>query len=331
MSNRERQRRSSLPVISAAGESKCHASVEQISFLRGVQAAHSGFSGVAKSSILKNVCYDSGRFGRMRARTLITCFCFVGVLLSAQSAELQGIAHVAFRVSNLDRTRQFYEKLGFEQAFEFRDEQGRPAQSFIKINDHQFIELYSRTQDSQPLGVTHVCYETRDIESIRSAYVKAGLNPPEVKKARAGNLLLVLHDPDGQLVEYTQYLPGSLHWQDRGKHLASLWVADHLEQVTLSVRYPEAEFAFYSEKLGFTTAHGGSHTAVQIGNDELKFAPATGNTTGKIAFGVPSQKEAYSVLEKRGLAPKMLDGMAQITDPDGNVTVFVEVPQHDKR
>ena len=60
------------------------------------------------------------------------------------------------------------------------------------------------------MGLIHICYEVHDIESLRNAYIKLGLNPPEAKKFRAGNLLFVLRDPEGQIVEFTQYLPGSL-------------------------------------------------------------------------------------------------------------------------
>ncbi len=58
-----------------------------------------------------------------------------------------------------------------------------------------------------------------DIESLHKAYVAAGLQPTEPKKARAGNLLFVMHGPDNQLLEYTQYMPDSLHSLSHGKHL----------------------------------------------------------------------------------------------------------------
>ena len=53
-----------------------------------------------------------------------------------------GIAHVALRVKNLAASVDFYEKLGFEQAFDLRKD-NIPYESFIKINDTQFIELHA--------------------------------------------------------------------------------------------------------------------------------------------------------------------------------------------
>ena len=63
---------------------------------------------------------------------------------------LNGIAHVAIRVHDLAASVAFYEKLGFEQAFDLR-KNDVPYESFIKINDNQFIELYPVTdKDSHP-------------------------------------------------------------------------------------------------------------------------------------------------------------------------------------
>jgi len=137
----------------------------------------------------------------------------------AQSTDLTGIAHVALRLNDLEKSREFYRTLGFEQPFEFTDA-GKISVAYIKVNDRQFIELIPRTSDSQPGGILHICFEAADIESVHQAYVERGLQPTEAKKARAGNLLFVMHGPDNQLLEYTQYMPDSLHSLDRGKHLS---------------------------------------------------------------------------------------------------------------
>src|SRR6202789_490300 len=58
---------------------------------------------------------------------------------------INGIAHIAIRVHDLAVSVAFYEKLGFEQAFDLSKD-GVPSESFIKINDTQFIELYPATE-----------------------------------------------------------------------------------------------------------------------------------------------------------------------------------------
>ena len=76
-----------------------------------------------------------------------------------------------------------------------------------------------------------------------------GLQPTEPKKARAGNLLFVMHGPDDQLLEYTQYMPESLHSLDRGKHLGDR-ISSHILEATTPVRDLGGERAYYTDKLG---------------------------------------------------------------------------------
>ena len=65
------------------------------------------------------------------------------------SPSLAGMAHVAFRVTDLSRSREFYPTLDFVEAFEFHDP-GKPPVSYVKINNRQFIELYGGADDSHP-------------------------------------------------------------------------------------------------------------------------------------------------------------------------------------
>jgi len=165
---------------------------------------------------------------------LVIWWLFLAALLvtpaSEPSPELAGIAHVALRVADVEKSREFFGRLGFEQSFEFADP-GKPPVAYIKINDRQFVELYQRVDASQPVALLHICYEASDIQALRNEYLQRGLDPSEIRKFRAGNLLFTLHGPEGELLEYTQYLPGSLHVEDRGKHLGARRVSDHLLRV----------------------------------------------------------------------------------------------------
>lgn len=258
----------------------------------------------------------------MRTKILIPLvLCLASTLVSAQASNLNGIAHVAFRVSDLDKARQFYGKLGFEQAFDFKDDHGNVTQAFIKINDRQFIELYPRTQEGQPVGLTHVCYEASDIESVRSFYVKQGLNPPDAKKARAGNLLFIMHDPEDQVVEFTQYMPGSLHSEDQGKHLGAHRIADHLSGAILPVTNLAREREYYARVLE-EVSQAGVPAAYKAGPDEVKLEPVAKSAMGTIILRTDDEKRAERSLQELGFGPKQVDGAVQITDPDGNVFVF---------
>ena len=141
----------------------------------------------------------------MLLRISALLFSFLCAIRAPDSAtSLAGIAHVAFCVRDFNKSRDFYRVLGFEEAFSFVDP-GKPPVSYVKVNDRQFIELYGRAHDSQPLGLMHVCYEASDIQSVWNEYAKRGIDSPQPRKALAGNLLFLFRDPENQIVEFTQW------------------------------------------------------------------------------------------------------------------------------
>jgi catechol 2,3-dioxygenase-like lactoylglutathione lyase family enzyme len=146
-----------------------------------------------------------------------------GLAAQAQTGTplLAGIAHVAIRVSDLNRSRNFYQKLGFEEAFTLTKD-GVVTESFLKVSDQQFIEMYPQQQPSQPIGFMHVCFEGADLEALNREYLARGLSPTPVKRAGAGNLLFTMEGPEKQNIEYTQYMPGSLHSDGDVRHRQGL-------------------------------------------------------------------------------------------------------------
>ncbi len=258
-------------------------------------------------------------------KTLLVAFLglWCSLNLYAQSPDLTGIAHVAFRVNDLQKSREFYSRLGFQQAFEFMDA-GKASVAYIKVNDRQFIELIPRTSDSQPGGILHICFEAADIESVHKAYVEHGLQPTEAKKARAGNLLFVMHGPDGQLLEYTQYMPDSLHSLDHGKHLGDR-MSTHMLEATTAVRDLAAEHTYYTEKLAFKRSTSDENEMYVAGNsgDKVKLQADTPATKPEIVFTVTNVRQAERELRHRGFKVEKSHHAVSITDPDGAVIVFV--------
>jgi catechol 2,3-dioxygenase-like lactoylglutathione lyase family enzyme len=255
---------------------------------------------------------------------------FIGLfcvsLCSAQPASLSGIAHVAFRVADLEAARTFYNKLGFEQFFEMK--QGdRTTEAFLKINDRQFIELYPRTDPSQPIGLMHVCYESSNLEALHAEYLQRGLTVSDVRKAGAGNMLMVMRDPEGQTIEYTQYMPGSRHFEDRGKHLGTLRVAQLMMGATSPARDVAVIRTFYAEKLGFTEIDHAIPARLRMPGDsgqELDIAAGGPAVKSGVQFGVADLKHTAETLTSLGLAVKATPTLLTVADPDGAVVSFVK-------
>ncbi len=257
-------------------------------------------------------------------RTLLTGI-FCATLAWAQSPALSGIAHVAFRVADIEAGRAFYHKLGFEQAFEFT-KAGKTWEAFFKVNDRQFIELYPRTEDTQPIGLMHVCYEASALEAVHGEYLKREAKPSAFRKGGAGNLLFSLHDPEEATIEYTQYLPGSRHSEDRGKHLGAQRVSQQLVGAAFPVRDLAAVRAFYTGKLGFEALGRGAPARLRVAGGsghEIELRPAGERAKPGLSFAVPDLRRAAAELRSRGLAVKTSRTAVSITDPDGVTIQFV--------
>jgi catechol 2,3-dioxygenase-like lactoylglutathione lyase family enzyme len=248
---------------------------------------------------------------------------------------LAGIAHAAFRVADLDASRAFYSKLGFEEAFAF-DKDGVTTQSFIKINDRQFIELYPRAQPTDPIGFLHVCFESEDIVTLHAFYQGRGLTPTPVRKAAAGNLLFTLEGPEKQNIEYTEYMPGSRHSNDSGQHLGKDRIATAIVAAALDMHDPRAAETFYIDKLAFShgkhlepEAKNSSNVWLQLPGtsaQSIAFIPHGADSAFRLLLAVDNLKQAASRLQTLNIPFNKNGASLAIHDPDGNILVFVSAP-----
>jgi catechol 2,3-dioxygenase-like lactoylglutathione lyase family enzyme len=248
----------------------------------------------------------------------------------APDAGITGIAHVAFRVSDLDREIAFLGKLGYEESFAMTNN-GKTTEVFVKINDRQFIELYPQTDASQPLGWMHVCYEAGDLNALVTYYVSIGLKAAPVRKAGAGNLISSMNDPEGHVTEFTQYMPGSRHTLDRGQHLGTNRVSTDLIGFDLPVVGFAAEKQFYIQ-LGFEAedADGNVRLTTPGAPDvRLELRPMHPGAQPQFFFPVPDARKAADALKDAGVKPERNGKLVFVHDPDGNVLVFLETgPAH---
>ncbi len=201
-----------------------------------------------------------------------------------QTPPFNGTAHIAIRVQSIADSLAFYNKLGYQQAFAWT-RGDVTTQSFLKLNDTQYIELYPAGPSGPPRtpaaaaapgtapapaqpparpptpstsAFMHLCFEGADLHALHDFYVAEGLTPSPVNTAAAGNLLFTLRGPQQatspQNIEYTQYMPGSKHTLDFGQHLSPDRVADKMTVVVLAMQDPAAARDYYLTKLGFTAS-----------------------------------------------------------------------------
>jgi catechol 2,3-dioxygenase-like lactoylglutathione lyase family enzyme len=246
---------------------------------------------------------------------------------TTQTPELTGIAHVAIRVSDLLRSRAFYEKLGFEEAFAL-DQSGAPTEAFLKVNDKQFIELYPQRQPAQQIGFMHVCFESADLNGLHDSYIRRGLTPTAVRRARAGNLLFTMEGPEKQNIEYTQYMLGSRHTNDRGQHLGPHRISKKIQAAGVLMQDPVAARTFYTDKLAFTPVK--AIKPAQIGlalpgapDQKIEIVQQSSQSVFELFFSVANLRQTSVQLKELKIPMAKHDKTLSITDPDGNRLVFI--------
>jgi catechol 2,3-dioxygenase-like lactoylglutathione lyase family enzyme len=246
---------------------------------------------------------------------------------SSSTPPFNGIAHIALRVHDLAASTAFYEKLGFEQAFDLRKDDV-PYESFIKINDTQFIELYPATQHDPTIGFLHLCFEGADLEAIYQDYANRGLTPTPIRQADAGNLLFTMAGPGQpfgpQSIEYTQYMPDSLHSNDQGKHIGPDRIAEKIIAVALAMQDTAAARDFYINQLNFKPIAGDQMDLHMPGNSgqEVEIVSASLGSAARITLQSESLSKAARHLHKEGVTTTKNGATLTITDPDGNIIVL---------
>jgi catechol 2,3-dioxygenase-like lactoylglutathione lyase family enzyme len=187
---------------------------------------------------------------------------------------ITGVSHVALWVADLGRSRAFYKGyLGFDEPFTLGDGAGGVLLTWIKVNDRQTLELFPVSAHTPPNGdrLYHLALETDDAQGmlayLRARGVKAPGGKPlpaEAKPGRIGNLNYFTEDPDGHIVEFTQYLPNGWTLQKAGQFLPPTRIAHRISHVGFAVGDLPASLRFYVGILGFREFWRGSSNGTTL-------------------------------------------------------------------
>jgi rhamnogalacturonyl hydrolase YesR/catechol 2,3-dioxygenase-like lactoylglutathione lyase family enzyme len=236
---------------------------------------------------------------------------------SAKRPHITGISHVGYFVSDLPKAIAFWhELLGFDEAYDLKKQGSDEARiAFIKINDHQHIELFNEAPTSPPNMMSHLCFSVDDIEQMR-AYLRAkgfAVKPDNGAKTRAGDYAFEIKDPDGTLIEFVQSLPSGLEAQSAGKFMPASRIASAIYHVGFLVGDSEKSIAFYNDILGFNETWRGASDPSELswinmqvpdGSDYIELMlyhklPTTFGGKNHISLAVPNVEKAIAELEAR--------------------------------
>jgi catechol 2,3-dioxygenase-like lactoylglutathione lyase family enzyme len=205
------------------------------------------------------------------AALLVAVTMFSPKLHAQEKPRIIGMAHMAYYVSDLKQARDYYEGfLGFEEAFTLKNPDGTDHVVFIKINDHQFIELYA--EPVKNYGYIHDAgFETNDAKGMRAHLASLGVSvPANVTKNEEGDLSFEFLDPSGFTIQIVQYLPGSKVTATKGQFMPPGRISDHIDHIGLLIKDRDETWKFYSDAFGFTKEGDGSKMAVPGSADRFE-------------------------------------------------------------
>lgn len=263
-----------------------------------------------------------------------------------------GISHAAFYVTDMAKARAFYEGfLGYAEPFTLPRKNGGEL-VWIKINDHQSIELFPGSEVSPEADrLYHIALETDDAEGMRLYLKSKGVAVPDkTGVGKIGNKNYFIKDPNGVTVEIVEYMPDSWTMREKGKFLPDTRISTHMPHVGVLVGQLEASMKFYGDILGMSEIwRGGAgkmlswvNLRVPDGTDYIEFmlynkAPTreTMLTKHHICLEVEDVEKAGAILAQRTLpegcrpADAMktgVNGKRQINyfDPDGTRVEIME-------
>src|SRR5215471_11811286 len=94
-------------------------------------------------------------------------------------APIVGLSHIALYVHDIGKSRAFYKDfLGFDEPYSLTNKDGALHLTWIKINDHQSIELFPE-KDAGTDRLYHIALETDDATAMRDYLAAHGVKAPE--------------------------------------------------------------------------------------------------------------------------------------------------------
>jgi lactoylglutathione lyase len=259
---------------------------------------------------------------------VLAAFVVLG-LHAADRPRIVGIANIAVKVNSLEDARKFYSGVvGMAEAFSIRDPQVAGGLTCFKVNDRQFVEVSPSLKEEAEDRLIRVGFETTDARALRDYLASKGVAvPARIENDANGNRSFIVHDPDGYAVQFIQYMPGSIHTRDAGKHLAATRISDHMLHVGVWVVDAAKADAFYKDVLGFRLQWKGGPSddrfewismMVPDGYDWIEYMVRPARPTPKqlgvlnhYALESMDLKPAYQTVVERGYKPPQEPNIAR--------------------
>ncbi|MEO8481122.1 MAG: VOC family protein [Acidobacteriota bacterium] len=231
---------------------------------------------------------------------------------------ITGVAGLAIKTRDLASARTFYSTvIGLDQAFPVKNPTGGTDFTTFKINDKQYVYVAPDLKDDAESRLLYVSFETSDARALRAYLGGKGVTvPAAVNPDPQGNLSLMVKDPEGNTVEFIQFMPNGTHAKNAGKFLSSRRLSTEALHVGYRIRDAAVMDTFYQDILGFRLMWKGGSTEtvfrwismiVPDGSQWLEYMVDTGTPSPRtlgiwnhLAFGTLDQETVARQVAERG-------------------------------
>ncbi|HXC97546.1 MAG TPA: VOC family protein [Edaphobacter sp.] len=267
--------------------------------------------------------------------------------------KILGISHAGYFVSDLPKALDFWHGLlGYDEPYDLKNPDGTVHIAFIKINDHQHIELFNQQPPAGSGHLSHIAFVVSNAEQMRAYLASRGIPVgAKVGKGRTGDLNFEIKDPDGNLVEFVEPQSDGMEAKSAGKFLPATRISESIYHLGFLVGDSAKSIAFYGDLLGFREFWRGSSKGTVLswidmrvpdGEDYIEFMlysdlPTPDKRGGQehTSLSVPDIPKSIAILEARPAYKtyaKLLEshtgvnGQRQVNlfDPDGTRVELME-------
>src|SRR5260370_33455581 len=122
----------------------------------------------------------------------------------AKRPHILGISHAGYFVSDLPKALDFWQGLlGYAEPYDIKNPDGTTRIAFIKINDHQHIELFNEPPTNNTGYLSHIAFIVDNAEQMRLYLASHGIAvASNAGKGKTRDLHFELNHPDSNFLQF---------------------------------------------------------------------------------------------------------------------------------
>ncbi len=140
----------------------------------------------------------------------------------------KSVGHIALKVQDLEKSIDFYNRIGFPEMLRLNNDQGRPWIVYHRVTDALYLELFpggqgGKVPEPERTGLFHLCLTVDNMDDAEAKLKAVGVSLSQPRKPGPGidgNRGMWIEDPDGHRIEIMEMAPDCIQ-QRAVENLAS--------------------------------------------------------------------------------------------------------------